>query len=80
VASYTVNGDSFIVMDKPREWSATRVANTGLNGRPFDITPDGKRVVALMSTETPEGRQAQNHITFIQNFFDELLRRVPVDQ
>jgi Tol biopolymer transport system component len=77
VANYTVNGDTFTV-DKPRVWSPTRVANSGINGRPFDLTPDGKRVAALMPLESPEAEQAQNHVMFVENFFDELQRRVPV--
>jgi hypothetical protein len=77
VTTYTAKGESFIA-DKPRVWSPTRVANTGLNGRPFDIAPDGKRIAALMAVETPEAQQAQNHVIFLENFFDELRRRVPV--
>jgi serine/threonine-protein kinase len=61
VTTYTAKGDSFIA-DKPRVWSPIRVANTGLNGRPFDIAPDGKRIAALMAVETPEAQQAQNHV------------------
>jgi len=76
VASYTVNGDSFLV-DKPRVWSPTRLANMGLNGRPYDLAPDGKRIVGLMALETPEARQSLNQVIFIQNFLDELKRRAP---
>jgi hypothetical protein len=76
-ASYTANGDSF-VPDKPRVWFKTPIANTGLNGRPFEVTPDGKRVVALMPLETPGAQQAQNHVMFVENFLDEVLRRAPI--
>ena len=72
-----VNGDSFVA-DKPRAWSATRIANTGLNGKAYSLAPDGKRIAALMSLETPEAQQAQNHVMFVENLFDELMRRVPV--
>jgi serine/threonine-protein kinase len=79
VVSYTVNGESFVA-DKPRVWFPNRVANTGLNGRPFDLSPDGKRIVALMPVDTPDAQEALNHVIFVENFFDELRRRVPVDK
>jgi hypothetical protein len=40
--------------------------------------PDGKRVAALMPVEAPETHKAQNHIVFLENFFEELRRRAPV--
>jgi len=30
-----------------------------------------------MPVETPEAQQAQNHVIFLENFFDEVRRRVP---
>jgi hypothetical protein len=33
-----------------------------------------------MAVETPEAQQAQNHVMFLENFFDELRRRVPVNK
>jgi Tol biopolymer transport system component len=78
VASYAVKGESIIV-DKPRMWSPIRIANTGLSGRPYSVAPDGKRVAALMQ-EKPEAQQAQNHLMFVENFFDELVRRVPTSK
>jgi Tol biopolymer transport system component len=72
VASYTVKGDSFVA-DKPRVWSEKRLANIGLAN--YDLAPDGKRVAALMPAETPEGQMAQNHVVFLENFFDEVRRR-----
>jgi Tol biopolymer transport system component/predicted Ser/Thr protein kinase len=77
VAAYAVKGDSFMA-DKPRGWSEKRIANTGLNGSPYDVAPDGKRIAVLMPAEAPEAQQAQNHVIFLENFFDELRRRVPV--
>jgi Tol biopolymer transport system component len=75
VVTYQVKGDSFIA-DKPRLWADKRLAVTGsvLN---FDITPDGKRLVVLMPVEGADEQKAQNHVTFLLNFFDELRRRVP---
>ena len=76
VASYTVKGDSFVA-DKPRLWSETKIANTGPNTN-FDLAPDVKRIVALMPVESAEGQKAQSHVIFLENFFDELRRKVPV--
>jgi len=30
-----------------------------------------------MAVEMPQGQQAQSHVIFLENFFDELRRRVP---
>jgi serine/threonine-protein kinase len=73
VAGYTVKGDSFVA-DKPRVWSEKRIANMGLLAN-YDLAPDGKRIVALMPADTVEGQKAQNHIIFLENFFDEVRRR-----
>jgi serine/threonine-protein kinase len=75
VVTYTVKGDSFMA-DKPRLWTDKRLAETGL-AQNLDITPDGKRFVVLMPPEGAEEQKAQNHVTFLLNFFDELRRRVP---
>ena len=44
----------------------------------YDLAPNGKRIAALMPVEAPEAQQVQNHVIFLENFFDELRRRVPV--
>jgi Tol biopolymer transport system component len=75
VATYETKADSFIA-DKPRVWSDTKLANVGLNGN-YDLAPDGKRIAALMPSDTAQGQQAQNHVIFLINFFDEIRRRVP---
>jgi Tol biopolymer transport system component len=76
VATYTVKGDSFAA-DKPRVWSEKALADTG-EASSYDLAPDGKRVAALMPVETPEAQKAQNHVIFLENFFDELRRKVPL--
>ncbi len=48
------------------------------NFRSFDLAPDGWRIAAMMVREDPVQLNTQNHIVFLQNFFDELRRRVPV--
>jgi serine/threonine-protein kinase len=75
-AAYTVKGDSFVA-DKPRMWSDRQLGGPGQN-RNVDISPDGKRIAALMpAAESKESQEAQNHVVFIENFFDELRRKVP---
>ncbi len=75
VVNYTAKGDSFLP-DKPRLWSEAQLADTGVMQN-FDITPDGKRFVVLMPAEGAVEQKAQSHVTLLQNFFDELRRRVP---
>jgi len=73
VAPYTAKGDSFIA-DKPRPWSDKQLADVPAAGiLNFDLTPDGKRVAALIPVETP-----QSHVIFLLNFGDELQRKMPV--
>ena len=76
VAGYTVKGDSFVA-DKPRVWSEKRVGGGGMlnAAKNVDLAPDGKRVIALMPVETAEAQKAQNQVTFLENFFDEVRRR-----
>ncbi|MGA3029085.1 MAG: hypothetical protein ABSF98_30485 [Bryobacteraceae bacterium] len=77
-ATYAAKADSF-VPDKPRVWSDKQVPDLGSVGTGvYDLAPDGKRVVALMPVETPEAQQSQNHVIYLENFFDELRRKVPV--
>ena len=42
----------------------------------IDVAPDGKRFVALMPGEAPDMQSAENHVIFLQNFSDEVRRRV----
>jgi serine/threonine-protein kinase len=76
VAAYTGKGDSFAA-DKPRVWSPKKTADSGLTRINYDVTADGKRVVALMPAEAPENQKSQNHVIFVENFFDELRRKAP---
>jgi len=70
--SYTVVGDSFKT-EKPRVWGARLGGATA-----FGLSPDGKKVAVTMPVETPEAPKADHEVVFLQNFFDELRRRVPV--
>ena len=73
VVAYAVKGDSFVA-DKPRIWSDRQVAGLPNASKNVDLAPDGKRIAALMPTETAEGQKAQNHVIFLENFFDEVRR------
>jgi len=76
-AAYTVKGDSFVA-DKVRLRSDKQIGSVGI-AKNIDLAPDGKRIVALMpATEANGAPEAQNHVVFLMNFFDELRRRVPV--
>jgi serine/threonine-protein kinase len=74
VAGYTVQGDSF-VRDRPRLWSEKALANTVNFSKNVDLAADSKRVVAVLPAA---GGEAQHHVVFLENFFDELRRRAPV--
>jgi hypothetical protein len=74
VASYTVQGDSF-VPDKPRLWSEKVLANLVNVSKNVDLAPAGTRFAAVMPAEGSV-QQAQHHVVFLENFFDELKRRV----
>ena len=74
IVNYTAKEDVF-VDDKPRLWAETRMAETG-TGQNFDVAPDGKRLTVLIPSVTADDRQEQNQVIFLQNFSDEIRRRV----
>jgi Tol biopolymer transport system component len=74
MAAYAVRGDSFVA-EKPRLWSEQKLMSIVFDN--YDVAPDGKRVAAIVPTDAPDV-QAQSHVIFLENFFDELRRRVPV--
>jgi hypothetical protein len=82
-ASYAVKGDTF-VPDKPRVWIAKlggtpgQFPNTPAQQMDWDLAPDGRRVVVLIPLETAEASKQEHEVVFLENFFDELRRRVPV--
>jgi serine/threonine-protein kinase len=77
-ASYVVKGDSFVA-DKPRMWSEKHIGGAVNSSRNLDLAPDGKRIVAFMPAGEDKGAPvSQNHVVFLENFFDELRRRAPV--
>ncbi|HEV1283749.1 MAG TPA: protein kinase [Bryobacteraceae bacterium] len=74
VTDYELKNESF-VPGKPRLWSDQRVRDLG--GIPnYDLAPDGKRFAIFPELEMSE-EKGNVHITFLENFFDELRRRAP---
>ena len=67
---YGAKGDTFEV-GKPKVWIAK------LGGTQWDLAGDGKRVAVLTPLDTPEALKQDHTVVFLQNFFDELRRRVP---
>jgi hypothetical protein len=44
---------------------------------PFDLTPDGKRLLIFPASLLKAEEQPSFHTTVLLNFFDELRRKVP---
>ena len=72
VVPYSVTGDSFHA-DKPRPWSDVRYGQRP-GQRVFDLHPDGNRFVVRPDMAIAK----RDHVTFIFNFGDELLRMTAV--
>ena len=75
--SYSVSGDAFVA-DKPRVWIVALGSTTNTPGG-WDLAPDGKRVLVVTPVEGLDATKAEHHVVFLQNFFDELRRRVPLE-
>jgi serine/threonine protein kinase/Tol biopolymer transport system component len=71
---YTTTGNVFSA-GKPRVWLTSMGGAQG-----FDIAPDGKRLIAFMPTAAGTAPKAEHTVVFVQNFFDELRRRVPISK
>ena len=82
VVDYTVEGNTFN-HSKPRLWTEklirTAVGGTAFGrGFPFfDLTPDGKRIIAFEQEEQSKEPRTNLHVTMLLNWFDELRRRLP---
>jgi serine/threonine-protein kinase len=74
VVDYTVSGDSF-VPGKPRLWSEKRIFYPGVSN--LDLAPDGKRFAVFPMPEGAAPDKGSVHVTFLQNFLDELRRQIP---
>jgi hypothetical protein len=73
VVPYSVKGDSF-VEGRLSVWSERQLANVGLFEN-YDISPERERAAVLLLAQTPEERNGENRVVFLENFFDELRRR-----
>jgi hypothetical protein len=51
-----------------------------LGGTDWDLAPDGKRVAVIAPVESPDGPKQDHGLVFVQHFFDELRRRVPLER
>jgi len=69
---YTAKGDSF-VPEKPRVW-AEKVAGQ------WDLAPDGRRLLVMTQVAAPEVPKADHELVFLENFFDYLGKKVPVNR
>ena len=49
-----------------------------LEGTDWDLAPDDKRVAVVTPEGTAEAPKQDHEIVVLQNFFDELRRKVPV--
>jgi dipeptidyl aminopeptidase/acylaminoacyl peptidase len=74
VVDYKENGGSFIA-GKPRLWSDKQMLFSGSAN--IALAPDGKRFAVLAVPEATGAEQGSVHVVFLQNFLDELRRRVP---
>jgi len=74
--NYTTQGDSFAA-EKPRVWTQKRLAPVGVS-RNFGLSPDGKRIAALMSIDESVSSASRSHVIFLEDFFDELRRKAPL--
>jgi serine/threonine-protein kinase len=79
VASYSAKGDSFVA-EKPRMWSAQSLGLTmsGAVGAQYDVAADGKRIAVATSAGGSTG-QDSGHVIFLENFVDELQRKIPLN-
>jgi hypothetical protein len=71
---YTVSGDTFIP-EKPR----VRLEKLGVNDEGWDVAPDGGVAAVTPVGVGAEVRAPREHtVIFLENFFDELRRQMPL--
>jgi serine/threonine protein kinase len=73
--SYAAKGDAFLA-EKPRVWSEHSLALnlSGSVGGQYDVAPDAKRIAAVFPSMQPDS----GHVIFLENFIDELQRKIPL--
>lgn len=72
VASYSEAGGAFVA-GKPRVWADTRLPDTGVEPN-FDISADGKRVLAVLDAEAE--LKPETHLRLVLGIGGELKRRM----
>ena len=80
-AGYTVKGDAF-QQEKPRVWIA-KVGGTqltALTATQWDVDSSGNRVAVVTPVDAPGTPKADHTFVLLENFFDELRRRVPLEK
>jgi hypothetical protein len=73
--TYSVNGDSFLAT-APRLWSEKQIFFPGVVN--LAQAPDGNRFAVFPLPAPFPGENAPVRVTFLLNFSDELLQRIPV--
>jgi hypothetical protein len=76
VAGLSVHGQS-LETDKPRLWSERQILPTTLSQQDFDVAPDGRYVVALVSPDSAVEPKKSVHVMVVLNFIDDVRRRIP---
>jgi hypothetical protein len=76
---YKVSVATFVT-EKPRVWLAKLGAIPVGISSGWDVAPDGDRVAVLTPVRSTEPEQPDHEIVFVMNFFDELRRRLPLDE
>jgi len=71
---YTVLGGAF-TPGKVRPWSGRELFYPGTSN--LDLAPDGKRFVVLSLPEAASGEKESVHVMMLENFFDEVRRKIP---
>jgi serine/threonine-protein kinase len=74
LVDYKAHGNVFDY-GKPRLWSDQQIFYPGLLN--LDIAPDGKRFAVLTMPDDSGTEKGSMHVVMLENFFDELKRRVP---
>jgi len=60
----------------PHDGRSSAEPLSGAVGAQYDVAPDGKRMV--VSTYASSTQQGSGHVIFLENFIDELQRKMPV--
>ncbi len=68
--SYSVKDGTFVPEGKPRMWQTKFMGE--------DLSIDGKQLIVNIPVDSPDSPKAEHEVVLLQNFFDELRRKVPL--